>query len=268
MQPSQFNRTIFIDSSNLEEIKKWNATGVVGGVTTNQSVMLKDGLKFKDFQKIVKAICKEMVKKPVSVELTDSNASVKEMITEAKRLNSIDSNIVVKVPLIPETTKSLEVIQTLISLNIAINVTAIMTFEQMVISALAISTNKRTSFISLFWGRSMEDQVKYRGRFDFMADYKRVGLESEVNGNPKNITSATANFLKEGGYENPKIIVGSIRTATMVGDAFAAGTHIVTITPEILLSMLFSQRTKETIEQFDNDWKQIQNKTISGKNSQ
>lgn len=259
MQPSQFNRTIFIDSSNIEEVKKWNATGVIGGVTTNQSIMLKDGLNFKDFQKIVKLICKEMGKKPVSVELSDSSATIKEMISEAKKLNAIAPNIVVKVPLIPETTKSLEVIQALISANTAINVTAIMTFEQMVVAALATKANKRVSFISLFWGRSMEDQVKYRGRFDFMADYKRVGLESEVNGNPKNITSAIAGFLKEGGYDNPKIIVGSIRTATMVGDAFAAGAHIVTITPEILISMLFSQRSKETIEQFDDDWKKLQN---------
>ncbi len=258
-QTSQFNRAIFIDSSNLEEIKKWNATGVINGVTTNQSIMLKDGLNFKDFQKIVKSICKEMGKRPISVELTDSHANIKDMIDEAKRINAFAPNIVVKVPLIPDTTKSLEVIQTLISLNIAINVTAIMTFEQMVIAALATKTNKRTSFISLFWGRSMEDQVKYRGRFDFMADYKRVGLESEVNGNPKNITSATSTFLKEGGFENPKIIVGSIRTATMVGDAFAAGANIVTTTPEILLSMLFSQRSKETIEQFDEDWKKLQN---------
>ncbi len=93
-----------------------------------------------------------------------------------------------------------------------------------------------------------------------MADYKRVGLESTVNGNPINITSAIAAFLKEGGFQNPKVIVGSIRTATMVGDAFAAGANIVTTTPEILLSMLFSQRTKETIEQFDDAWKKLQGK--------
>ena len=259
-QSRQFNRSIFIDTSSIEEVKRWNSTGTIDGVTTNQSIMLKDGLKYKDFEKVVKLICKEMGKKPVSVEITDSNASVKEMIKEAKRMNSFASNIVVKVPLIPNTTKSLEVIQALISLDIAINVTAIMTFEQMVISALATRTCKRPSFISLFWGRSMEDQVKYRGRFDFMADYKRVGLESTVNGDPKNIVISTASFLKEGGYENPRIITGSMRTATMVGEAFAAGTHIVTITPEILISMLFSQRTKETIEQFDGDWKELQKK--------
>lgn len=255
---SQFNRSIFIDTSNIEEIKKWNSTGIIDGVTTNQSIMFKEGVSLKAFDKLVKSICREMGKKPVSVELTDSNASVKEMIAEAKRLNALAPNIVVKVPLIPETTKSLEVIESLVSSNIAVNVTAIMTYEQMVIATLATRNCKRPSFISLFWGRSMEDQVKYRGRFDFMADYKRVGLESSVNTDPKNIVINTLSFLKEGGYENPKIIVGSIRTATMVGDAFAAGAHIVTITPEILLSMLFSQRTKETIEQFDNDWKKLQ----------
>lgn len=254
----QFNRSIFIDTSNLEEIKRWNATGIIDGVTTNQSIMFKDGVSLKNFDKVVKGICKEMGKKPISVELTDSNASVKEMIAESKRLNALAPNIVIKVPLIPETTKSLEVIESLISLNIAINVTALMTYEQMIVATLAARNCKRTSFISLFWGRSLEDQIKYRGRFDFMADYKRVGLESTVNAHPKDIIVNTLAFMREGGYDNPKIIVGSIRTATMVGDAFAAGTHIVTITPEILLSMLFSQRTKETIEQFDSDWKKLQ----------
>lgn len=259
-QSLQFNRSIFIDTSSIDEVMKWNATGIIDGVTTNQSIMLKDGLNIDNFEKVVKIICKEMGDKPVSVEITDSSATAAEMINEAKRMNSFAPNIVVKVPLIPDTTKSLEVIHALISLNIAINVTAIMTYEQMVVAALATRTCKRPSFISLFWGRSTEDQVKYRGRFDFMADYKRVGFESSVNNDPKNIVVSTVSFLKEGGYENPKIIVGSIRTATMVGDAFAVGTHIVTITPEILMSMLFSQRTKETIEQFDDDWKKLQKK--------
>lgn len=253
----QFNRSIFIDTSNIEEVKKWNATGIIDGVTTNQAIMLKDELKFSEVEKIIKLICKEMKNKPVSVELTDSTAKIKDIVKEGKRLNSLAQNIVVKVPMIPETTKSLEVIQALLENNIAINVTCMMTFEQMVVATLATRYNKRPSFISLFWGRSQEDQVKYRGRFDFMADYKRVGLESAVNGDPRNIVASTVSFLKEGNFQNPKIIVGSIRTATMVGDAFAAGANIVTITPEILLSMLFSQRTKETIEQFDEAWKKL-----------
>lgn len=255
-----FQRSIFIDSSNIEEIKKWNATETIDGVTTNQAIFAKDGIAYKDFKKTIKKICLEMRNKPVSVELTDSTASYSEMIKEAKELNSYAKNIVIKVPLIPDTTKSLEVIKTLSQSEIAVNVTTLMTFEQMLIAALAVRNCKKLSFISLFWGRSQEDQVKYRGRFDFMADYKRVGLESTVNGNPINIVAETASFIKAGGFQNPKIIVGSIRTATMVGDAFAAGANIVTITPEILQSMLFSQRTKETIQQFDEAWKELRKK--------
>jgi len=256
-----FNRSLFIDSSNIEEIKKWNNTCIIDGVTTNQTIMFADGLRFGEIEKVVRRICKEMKQKPVSVELSDSRVSVKEMIKEAKRLNSMAQNIVVKVPMIPDTTKSLEVIHALLQLNIAINVTVMMTFEQMVVAALAVRNSKKISFISLFWGRSEEDQVKYRGRFDFMADHKRVGLASSINGEPKNIVKETALFLKEGGYENVKIIVGSIRNATMVGEAFASGGNIVTTTPEILQSMLFSQRTKETIEQFDSDWKALKKKS-------
>lgn len=249
--PPAFRRSIFIDSSNLEEIKKWNATGTIDGVTTNQSILLKDGLNFKDFEKVIKKICLEMKRKPVSVELTDSTASLEEMISEAKRLNALAENIVVKVPLIPDTTKALEVMNSLGKLNIAVNITTMMTYEQMILAILATRHNKRSSFVSLFWARSIEDQANYRSK---------SGIESDVNSHPRDIVRATNDFLKEGGYENPKIIVGSIRNATQVGDAFAAGGHIVTVTPGVLNSMLFSQRALETIEQFDQDWKKLQEK--------
>lgn len=257
-QDNSFNRSIFIDSSNIEEVQKWNATGVIDGVTSNQAIMLKDGIKPKNFTKVVKAICAEMKDKPVSVELTDSTAKPDEMIAEARKFADLADNVVVKVPLIPETTKSLFVITELAKLDIAINVTTMMTFEQMILAALAARKNKKISFLSIFWGRAIEDHAKYRSRFDFMANHPRVGLESEVNGQPQAIVSHTASFLKEGGFDNLRIIVGSIRTASMVGEAFAAGGHICTITPEILNAMLFSQRSIETIKQFDEAWKEMQ----------
>ena len=251
-------RSLFIDSSNIEEIKKWNATGVIDGVTSNQLLMLNDGVKPKSFRRVVAAICEEMKDKPVSVELTDSTIAPEDMIAEAKRFANIAENIVVKVPLIPETTKSLYVINELSKIDISVNVTTIMTFEQMILAALSARNNKKTSFLSLFWGRSIEDSANYRSRFDFMAKYPRVGLESEINSKPQAITSATASFIQEGGYDNLKIIVGSIRTASMVGQAFAAGAHICTTTPEILTSMLYSKRSIETIKQFDEAWKEMQ----------
>ncbi len=257
---SDFNRSLFIDSSNLQEIKKWNTTGVIDGVTTNQLIMLKDGVKLKEYDDVVGAICQEMRGKPVSVELTDSTASPEDMVKEAKRLDALAENIVVKVPMIPDTTKSLWVIAQLAKENIAVNVTTMMTFEQMVMAILATRHCQRLSFVSLFWGRSIEDQAKYRGRFDFMANHPKVGFESDVNDTPKHIVQATAAFLKDGGYENPKIIAGSIRTATMVGDAYAAGAHIPTVSPDVLTAMLYNQRSIETIQQFDEAWKELQAK--------
>ncbi len=256
--PRNLKRSIFLDTSKLEEVQKWNETGIIDGITSNQSIMLKDGIKPKDFEKVVKSICKEMGDKPVSVELTDSTASVEQMVKEAQKINALAENIVVKVPLIPDTTKSLVVIKKLAELDIAVNVTTMMTFEQMLSAALAARHCKRTSFLSIFWGRSIEDNAQYRSRFDFMTKHQRVGIASLVNSTPDNIVAATVDFLETGGYDNLRIIVGSIRTASQVGEAYAAGGHICTIPPDILQAMLFSQRSIETIEQFDAAWKELQ----------
>lgn len=255
-----FGRSLFLDSSNLSEIRKWNETGIIDGVTTNQSILLKDKIKPENIDATIQEICDEMKGKPVSIELSNSTLSAEEMIKEAHRLNEIASNIVIKIPIVPDTTKSLVVIKRLTEDDISINATVIMTFEQMFMAALAARSSKKISFLSLFWGRSIEDETKYRGRFDFAANHQRVGFGSEINKQPKNITETTINFLKEGGYDNLRIIVGSIRTATMIGEAFAAGSHIVTATPEILEATLFSQRTIETNDQFDEAWKEIQSK--------
>lgn len=257
---SKFNRALFLDSSKLDEIKKWNATGCIDGVTTNQLIMLNDGVKPSDYEKVVKSICKEMKGKPVSIELTDSTASPEVMVKEAKRLNTLADNIVVKVPLIPNTTKSLWVINQLAKNNIAVNVTTMMTFEQLILAVMATRHCKRLSFVSFFWGRSEEDNVKYRSRFDYMVQYPKVGLALGLNSDPKVIVGSLARFIKEGGYENVKIIVGSLRNAVMVGEAYAAGGHIPTVPPETLEAMLFSQRSIETIKQFDEAWIEMQKK--------
>ncbi len=255
---SRFNRSIFIDTSNIDEIRKWNATGVIDGVTMNQAILLKEGVKPQNFEKLIKDICREMRGKPVSVELSDSTVSVERMLDEAKRYDSYGENIVVKVPMIPETTKSLRVIYELSKLNIAVNVTTMMTYEQMIMAILATRHCIRPSFVSFFWGRSIEDEASYRSRFDYMKNFSRVGMNSPVNHDPKIITAEVARFLKEGGYENPKIIVGSIRSGTQAGEAFAAGGHIATVAPDILMAMLFSQRSIETVAQFDEAWKELQ----------
>ena len=149
-------------------------------------------------------------------------------------------------------------IEKLIKLNIAVNVTLLMTYEQIIMAILATRFARQESFVSLFWGRTIEDQAQYRSRSDFVAKYPKLGMGSDVNRSPKSIVEATMRFLKEGNYTNPKLIIGSIRTASMVGEAFASGANIVTVTPDVLNMMLFSQRTLETMEQFDESWKQMQ----------
>jgi transaldolase len=257
MKKANFSRGIFLDSSNLQEIEKWNKTGIIDGITTNQSIMLKDGLKLKDLNQTIKKICTLMKGKPVSIELSDSAASVEEMVGEAKKFRTLGANIVVKVPLIPGDVKCLLVIKKLGDLKIPVNITAIMSYEQLLVAALAARNHPAPSFISLFWARSMEDHEKYRTNPTFIKEHELMGPEAEVNAHPARIVKAIDEFLKEGGYDNPKLIVGSIRNVGQVGDAFAAGANIVTITPKTLEAMIFSQRTIETNADFDKAWAQL-----------
>ncbi len=219
--------------------------------------MLKDGLTLKQVVPTVKNICKIMNGKPVSIELTDSSASASEMIEEAKKYRKLGSNIVVKVPLIPNDIKSLIVIKKLGDLKIPVNITAIMTYEQLALAALASRNHPAPSFISLFWARSMEDHERYRSNKEFIKNHGIIGEEAEVNFHPSKITAAIGEFLKSGEYDNTKLIVGSIRNVSQVGEAFAAGANIVTIVPKILEAMLFSQRTLETNADFDASWKAL-----------
>ncbi len=257
MKKINFNRSIFLDSSSIKEIEKWNATGIIDGVTTNQSIMLKDGLTLKEVIPTIKTICKIMKGKPVSIELTDSTASVEQMITEAKKYRQIAPNIIVKVPMIPSDLKCLNVIKKLGDLKIPVNITAIMNYEQLVMASLAVRNHPSPSFISLFWARSIEDQEKYRTNKEFLKNHPVLGHATEVNSHPAKIVKAIGEFLNNGGYDVPKLIVGSIRNVSQVGESFASGANIVTVTPKVLEEMLYSQRTIETNADFDASWQAL-----------
>lgn len=254
-QKLKVSREIFIDTANVQEIKRWKKTGIIGGVTTNQAILLKDSVRPEELRNHIKLICL-LVKKPVSVELTDSKSPFEEMIEEAQRLREIDEAVVIKVPLIPETTKSLDIIAKLCELSIPVNVTCMMSFEQMIVATLA-TREARQAYISLFWARSIEDHDKYRSSSEWIESHPKVGPEGPINSSPNSIVAATATFIREGGFSQPKIIIGSIRNARQVGEAFTAGAHIVTVTPDVLNAMLDSERTIETIKQFDDAWEQL-----------
>ncbi|HSB32019.1 MAG TPA: transaldolase family protein, partial [Candidatus Sulfobium mesophilum] len=129
----------FIDTANVDEIRKANELGVIDGVTTNPSLMAKEG---KDPIKVLKAIC-SIVKGPVSAEVVGTSAVV--MIKEAKDLAGIHKNIVVKIPMIEE---GLKAVKKLAGLGIKTNVTLVFSPTQALLAAKA-----GASFVSPFVGR-------------------------------------------------------------------------------------------------------------------
>lgn len=219
-------KIIFIDSANIEDIKKWRERINFEGVTTNQKIFSTQ--KNIDFKKTVISICK-LVNAPVSVELT-THISTTSMIQEAKKYALWNKNVVIKVPMTIDG-MGLEVIKKLSKLKINTNATVMVSFEQMI-----LATNAGATYVSFFLNRS-----------------KDVGYDA------LGIIKRSRNFIDKGNYKS-LIITGSIRHIRDVGDAFENGSDIVTIPPDIFNLMLIETKTQETIEEFDAAWKKFQEK--------
>ncbi|HEX4427475.1 MAG TPA: transaldolase family protein [Terriglobales bacterium] len=212
---------IFIDSANVKEIERWLRQGIVDGVTTNPSIMLKDGVS--DLENGARGLCKLLGERPVSIEVTSNEPQ--EMLAQARTLASFAENIVVKIPVITEDGRScLEVVNTLVREDIAVNCTAILSFNQAVLAAKAGAT-----YISIFAGR--------------------IGDEG---GDSSAVVAGVRRWLDMWAYPS-RIIVGSIRSAIEVQQAALAGAHIVTVPPPFLGKMIDHHYTRETVRQFNQD---------------
>jgi transaldolase len=214
---------IFIDSASVTEIGKWLKMGVVDGVTTNPSIMLKDGIY--DIETGAKDIAALVNPRPVSVEVTTNNLD--EMISQARQFASWAPNIVVKIP--QETQEGVPcygVIKQLESEGIKVNATIAMSLGQVMLAAKAGAT-----YISIFAGRI-----------------------SDEGGNSAEVINNAVNWLEHWEYSS-KIIVGSIREAINIQDAALAGAHIITIPPEFLTRMADHKYSRATVAQFVGDAK-------------
>jgi transaldolase len=214
---------IFIDSASVTEIGKWLRMGVVDGVTTNPSIMLKDGIY--DIEAGAKDIAALVNPRPVSVEVTTNNLD--EMINQARQFASWASNIVVKIP--QETQDGVPcygVIKQLESEGIKVNATIAMSLGQVMLAAKAGAT-----YISIFAGRV-----------------------SDEGGNAPEVIKNAVNWLERWNYSS-KIIVGSIREVINIQDAALAGAHIITIPPEFLTRMADHKYSRATVAQFVGDAK-------------
>jgi transaldolase len=212
---------IFVDSANLGEIECWLRQGVVDGVTTNPSIMLKDGVS--DIEARARQLCKLLIDRPVSIEVTTNDPN--EMLQQARIFAKWASNVVIKIPVITEDGKScLEVVNALTREDIAVNCTALLSFNQAILAAKAGAT-----YVSIFAGRIADE-----------------GGDSNI------VVRNVRAWLDQWAYPS-RIIVGSIRAAMDVQSAALAGAHVVTVPPQFLSKMVDHRYTRETVRQFNQD---------------
>ncbi|MDI3534608.1 MAG: transaldolase [Thermosediminibacterales bacterium] len=213
---------IFIDTANLEHIKKAAETGLVDGVTTNPTLIAKEG---KDFEEVINEIIK-IVPGPVSAEVISLNAE--GMIKEAEELSKIAPNVVIKIPM---TMEGMRAVKHLSKKGIKTNVTLVFSENQALLAAKAGAT-----YISVFMGR-LDD---------------RGGASEKVISNIRNILD-TYNF-------SSKIIAASIRHPRHVFEAAIAGAHVATIPYGVFTNLFDHPLTSEGIDKFLKDWEGFQKK--------
>jgi transaldolase len=207
----------FIDTANLNEIRKAAELGVLDGVTTNPSLVSKEGRPFKE---LISEICR-VVKGPVSAEVVSTDEA--GIIKEARELAKIADNIVVKVPLIKE---GLRAVKLLSGEGIKINVTLCFSPIQALLAAKV-----GAAYISPFVGRL--DDISQRGMDlveQIVAIYNTYGYDTEV-------------------------IVASVRNPVHVLDAALMGADIVTVPYAVMERFITHPLTDIGLEKFLADWK-------------
>ena len=206
----------FIDTANLEEIKKAVDMGMVDGVTTNPSLIAREN---KPFVEIIKDICK-IVDGPISAEVIALDAE--GMVREGRELAAIHSNIAIKIPM---TTEGLKAVKTLADEKIRTNVTLIFSASQALMAAKA-----GASYASPF-----------------------VGRLDDISQNGMDLISDIMNIYDNYGYAT-EVIVASIRNPIHVVDAALLGAHIATIPFKVIAQLARHPLTDLGMEQFLADW--------------
>lgn len=210
----------FIDTANLEQIREMQELGIIDGVTTNPSLLAKEGAE--PIQQLVK-IC-QIVDGPVSAEVLGLTSD--EMIKEARELAKIAPNIVVKIPMTKEGIKAVKLLE---SEGIKTNVTLVFSQNQVLIAAKA-----GASYISPFIGRLMDNgQNEIDMLWESMEIIRAYDFKSEI-------------------------IVASVRTARHVIESAKMGAHIATIPFSVLEIMFKHPNTEKGLEDFLKDWEKLQ----------
>ncbi len=208
----------FIDTANIEEIKKANDMGVICGVTTNPSLIAKEG---RDVYEVVKEIA-SIVDGPISGEVKATTTDAEGMIAEGREIAKLHKNMVVKIPM---TVEGLKACKVLASEGIKVNMTLIFTANQALLCARA-----GAAFVSPFLGRL--DDISVRG----------TDLITEV-----------AEIFNIHGIDT-EIIAASIRNPMHVTDCALAGADIATVPYKVIEQMTHHPLTDAGIEKFQKDY--------------
>jgi len=212
---------IFLDTSDVNVIRKHFETGLIDGVTTNPTLMMQAG---RDPIEVIKEIS-SLFPEHASISAEVVGDTAEEMISQAEDYYSISKNITIKVPC---TVEGLRACKTLSDKDIPVNVTLIFSVEQAILSAKAGAT-----YVSPFIGRCEDNNID---GIDLIKSIKKVYNMNNISTN---------------------ILAASIRNVPHVGQAFEVGADVVTLPPSIFEEMYKHDLTDQGIKQFDKDWKKL-----------
>ena len=207
---------LFLDTANVEHIKEANEMGVICGVTTNPSLIAKEG---RDFNEVIKEIT-EIVDGPISGEVVSEDAE--GMIKEGREIAAIHKNMIVKIPM---TVEGLKAVKVLAREGIKTNVTLIFSANQALLAA-----NAGATYVSPFLGR--------------VDDISMDGME---------LVRTIAEIFEVHGI-NTEIIAASVRHPIHVIEAARAGAHIATVPYALVMKMVKHPLTDAGLEKFKADW--------------
>ena len=211
----------FIDTANVEDIRKANDMGVIWGVTTNPSLIAKEG---RDFNEVIKEIT-TIVDGPISGEVKATTVDAEGMIAEGREIAKIHPNMVVKIPMTVEGLKATKVLS---SEGIPVNVTLIFSANQAILAA-----NAGAAYVSPFLGR--------------LDDINTPGIDLIRN---------ISEIFDIYGYDT-EIIAASVRNPIHVTDCALAGADIATVPYKVIEQMTKHPLTDQGIEKFQADYKAV-----------
>ena len=211
----------FLDTANIEQIKKANEMGVICGVTTNPSLIAKEG---RDFNQVVAEIA-SIVDGPISGEVKATTTDAEGMIAEGREIAKIHPNMVVKIPM---TAEGLKACHTLAEEGIEVNMTLIFSANQALLAARA-----GAAYVSPFLGRL--DDISVRGT-DLIKEVAEI--------------FSTHGIVTE-------IIAASIRNTVHVTECALAGADIATVPYKVIEQMIHHPLTDQGIEKFRKDYEAV-----------